>query len=157
VAPKATPPEQRIWDYIDVRDVASCWNWKRYRDKDGYGSIKHNGKLLRAHRFVLSLKLKRHVLPRMMALHICDNPACCNPEHLYEGTATQNMRDKIARGRGADLSGENNNSAKLTSQEVASIRFLHKTGTSYSELMSIYGVSRAAISMIINNKTWRHI
>lgn len=39
-----------------------------------------------------------------MVCHTCDNPPCCNPAHLYLGTAQTNVQDMIDRGR-ADLSG----------------------------------------------------
>lgn len=32
-------------------------------------------------------------------LHTCDNPPCCNPAHLYRGTALDNARDRDTRGR----------------------------------------------------------
>lgn len=31
--------------------------------------------------------------------HHCDNPPCCNPEHLFLGTPQQNMDDAKAKGR----------------------------------------------------------
>jgi hypothetical protein len=85
-----------------------CHEWKgtRYktRDKDGnvkpreqqYGKFGRNGY---AHRHALALKLGRPIGDGLMALHTCDNPSCVLPDHLYEGTASDNMRDMADRGR----------------------------------------------------------
>jgi hypothetical protein len=68
--------------------------WER-RSKDGYGRQGNRY----AHRVALEEKLGRPLRPGMKALYTCDNPPCVNPEHLYEGTHGQNMRDMIDRGR----------------------------------------------------------
>ena len=37
-------------------------------------------------------------LPVDDALHSCDNPPCVRPDHLYDGTDSQNQRDVSERG-----------------------------------------------------------
>jgi hypothetical protein len=32
-------------------------------------------------------------------LHRCDEPRCCNPEHLFLGTQAENMADMHRKGR----------------------------------------------------------
>lgn len=36
---------------------------------------------------------------RMLVLHSCDNPPCCNERHLFLGTYKDNEQDKIRKGR----------------------------------------------------------
>lgn len=39
-------------------------------------------------------------------LHKCDNPPCWNPDHLFEGTQSDNRADSIAKGRSPRLFGK---------------------------------------------------
>jgi hypothetical protein len=97
---KATPIEDRFWSKVNKTD--SCWNWTSSIVGNGYGGLfsgtKKQRKSLRAHRF--SYELHNGVIPEgLFVLHKCDNRLCVNPEHLFLGDSTDNMRDCAAKGR----------------------------------------------------------
>lgn len=92
---------------IEVDKMTNCWNWVKTKpDKDGYSAI--NG--ISSHR--LSYELFIDKIPnKMLICHICDNPRCINPDHLYCGTPQTNMNDMKNRGR--SLKGNKNPSKRL--------------------------------------------
>lgn len=65
------------------------------RNPRGYGRIRDDaGRLIYAHRAALALALGRPLQPGMFANHRCDWKPCIRPSHLYEGTQSENERDK---------------------------------------------------------------
>lgn len=83
-------------------DKKKCWICPNIH-KTGYGFIKINirGKnhFFLAHR--LSYLVWKGKINRFI-LHKCHNPACCNPDHLYDGTGKQNAIDREERRKGID-------------------------------------------------------
>ena len=84
-----------------------CWIWQGVlRSKNDikrpYGVIhfkKGIGGMILAHRYFYEQKYGK--IPKgMFACHKCDNPRCVNPDHIFIGTHTDNMRDKVKKGRG---------------------------------------------------------
>lgn len=131
-----------------VEKSESCWEWRGARDRDGYGLFSYARKSYRAP--VVALRLSgTEVAKGFYACHHCDNPACVRPDHLYAGTPKENSADAAKRGRTRP-----GKRAKLSPSDVVAIR--QSTGT-HGEIAARYNVSRAAVSMIIERKTWRNI
>ena len=90
--------ESRLKHYAAVRPNG-CIEWTGFRDKDGYGTISYKCKKTRVHRIMLEGKLGRPIAAGMKALHSCDNPACYNPDHLREGTQSENILEAFRKVR----------------------------------------------------------
>lgn len=71
--------------------------------KDGYAHTTRNKKTVLAHRQAY-IDTYGPIPDGMHVLHKCDNPSCVNPEHLFVGTHTDNMQDKLAKGRDQNAS-----------------------------------------------------
>lgn len=87
-------PKDRFWKFI-ARD---CWTWTGAKIKDGYGGIKVDGKMVRAHRFSWALHFGE-IPEGMMVCHKCDNRLCVNPDHLFLAPNDANVADMVEKGR----------------------------------------------------------
>lgn len=85
----------------------ACHPWMRGRDWDGYGVGTYQGRQVRTHRTAWEIANGRTVPDGLGVLHTCDNPPCGNPQHLFLGTAKDNNRDRAAKGRTWDQTGDN--------------------------------------------------
>jgi len=150
--------ENRFYKHVDVSNDEECWEWLASKDKDGYGRFFLEGKNVSAHRY--SYKLVNGIIGEGLCIcHKCDNPKCVNPNHLFLGTHTDNMKDKVKKGRArGNHIGELNTSAKLTSEKVLEIRQKYSTNNyTQQKLADIYKISNSQISKIISKKFWKHI
>lgn len=163
-------PQVPLFERLDKNiQKDDCWIWLGYKDKDGYGRIKSTpdseGKkiVLGVHR-VMYERYKEPIPAGMFILHSCDNPSCCNPDHLSVGTAQDNSNDMKRRGRTKLPSTafkrghgacESNIKSKLTKEDVEFIRAYPKYYGSQMELVLRFGVSREAIRDIQIYKTWK--
>jgi hypothetical protein len=80
-------------------DLVDCWEWTGARDPNGYGRVNWQGKSMLAHRVAYMLMTISGTLDDRHILHACDNPPCCNPIHLWPGTAADNTADMFKKGR----------------------------------------------------------
>lgn len=121
-----------------------CWYWIGNRIRSGYGMFKDGGKNKVAHR--VSWELHRGLIPAGMdVLHKCDVRCCVNPDHLFLGTALDNARDMIAKGRHRFVGpprGEKNPRTKLSDAQVDEMRAVREErGLSYKALAAMFGVT----------------
>ncbi len=99
---------ERFEEKINKNEKTKCWEW-RASTRRGYGLFKYKGKTTSAHRF--SWELYNNKIPDgLLVLHKCDNPPCCNPDHLFLGTQKDNVIDMHNKGRGVDNRGSNSSS-----------------------------------------------
>lgn len=146
--------EARFWAKV-ARVENACWAWTgaRYAAKHGYGCININGRRFLAHRLSLTLKLGRPIADGLFACHTCDVKLCVNPDHLYEGTHAQNMRDVRERSRAAY--GERSGRRRLSEAEIVEIIERCRSGAvTQRRLATEYGVSQSQIQRIATGQNW---
>lgn len=176
----------RFWKKVEIREQDDCWNWKHSLNRCGYG-IHHKSK-----RRILAHVLARFISsgvwpsPGFYTLHECDNPACCNPRHLWIGTHLDNMRDRDRKGRVASgdragtrtkpestprgdvhwsrrtpekmARGESFSPSKLNTEKVLEIRRLWSTGNHTQEAIArMFGVIQSNVSAIVLRRSWKHV
>ncbi len=157
---------ERFWEGVDKSGGPdACWPWTGVKLRGGYGAIRavHRGRSrgLKAHRVAFMLA-NGEVQDDLMVLHSCDNRVCCNPDHLFQGTHLDNMRDMDRKGRRRGepphRRGERANGARLTEAKVREIRDRYAVGgTTHRKLALRYGVSDRTIRLIVLREAWAHI
>ena len=170
------PKPETIKAFIHkLEKQGDCWIWTASTRNKGYGAIAwkdpDTGKMIqeRAHR--LSYRLFVGENPsNLYVLHKCDNPACCNPDHLFLGTKADNNKDMVEKGRhvpggthcghhypnGNWKHGLDHHNVKANEEIVREIR-KDKETMSYSQLKEKYGLSVTCLFKIVTRKTWHHV
>jgi hypothetical protein len=126
-----------------------CLIWKKAKSKAGYGVIGSRPKLTYAHRFAfktwVGLLLEDHHV-----CHRCDNPPCCNPDHLFIGTPADNQADMFEKGRGRRYT-------KISDKDVEYIRSLDLDAALVTELATKFEVTEYYIRALHRGTRRRNI
>lgn len=159
-------PVDRIMARVVKDKKTGCWNFTG-RLQGGYGYVRVNNRFTRTHRIIFEHHNGK-IPEGMLVCHSCDNPKCCNPEHLWLGTHNDNMNDMTNKDRGVYLYGEKHSQHKLKEKDVLMIRKLYNKYSKDDKhnknnwctiefLAKEFNMSYCAIRSIIKNVTWRNL
>lgn len=112
-----------------------CLEWQGSLTKDGYGHVRFGKITVKVHRVIADAP------PHSDVLHSCDNPRCCNVNHLSLGNHQANMIDRSRKCRTVNMYGVQ----KITEDDVRAIRMSTDT---HRAIGIQYGLSRTAITNI---------
>ena len=136
----------RFWSKVDVRpNSKECWNWKGAL-RSGYGNLKINKQNHTSSRVAFEL-FSGQELGENMALHTCDNKKCCNPDHIYAGSASDNMIDRHQRKVGGG--------GATTADQVRLVRQMYFDLKQHPDFIAHRaGVTSAVVQSIIGGNRW---
>ena len=144
----------RFWNRVLIKRSSTCWPFQGAINKGGYGKSSIDGRKTSAHRVAYEIAIG--IIPQgNIVCHTCDNPLCCNPNHLFLGTHKTNAEDRNRKGRQA--SGSSNGKTKLTVDEVKEIKSRLQNGESAMNISKSYNVHNYTIGNIKRGITWRNI
>lgn len=139
-----------------------CWVWVGAKQANGYGRMTYLRKSDYAHRWAYLAFCGPDIPAGKDICHTCDNRLCVNPEHLFLGSRTDNMRDAKSKGRlstgerhARTMAGARAGAAVLTWKEIKAIRALASQGIRSKPLAEAFGVSSDNINRIIRKDTWK--
>lgn len=139
---------KRFWERVKIGKPEECWPWTGGKS-NGYGILQFDGEVRYAHTVAWQLTHGAVPPPPLCVLHHCDNPPCCNPNDLFQGTKGDNMRDMAQKGR----SGGRPN-ARLTPKEARQAVELVASGTAQQDVAKRLGVTRQNISNVIGGRQY---
>lgn len=132
----------RFFNFVIKKN--GCWDWKGSINKSGYTQFYLKSKNTTGHR--TSWIIHKGEIPETMCVcHICDNPRCVNPDHLFLGTHKENTQDMIKKERRVII-------RKIEKNNYNKIFEMYSNNIPQHEIANIYGVTQTTISKILLKK-----
>lgn len=101
--PYSESDRKRIWALVKIVEGDGCWEWQGACSPNGYGKTEIWKNAVRtaktAHKAIYEMHLNELIPRTTFICHKCDNKKCCRPDHLFLGTARENILDCVAKGR----------------------------------------------------------
>jgi len=90
-----------IMERISLRTIYrdnGCWEFHGHANTYDYPQIEYQGRHQLVSHIAWRIMKGKKIRNGFQLNHDCDNPRCYNPDHLYEGTQADNLRDLRERG-----------------------------------------------------------
>lgn len=159
--------EERFWEKVNIGGKDDCWNWIATINYKGYGEFYskiRGGKHTHSHQVAWMLFSEKDIPEGMCVCHVCDNPSCCNPSHLFLGTNQENTDDKMKKGRWKSRflfgeehpqHGELSKHNKLSEDNVREIRSMWASKEfTLRDIAKKFGVTHGVINNINHGRKW---
>lgn len=153
----------KFWHQVDVSKHqgprGQCWCWTGNAEEDGRGRVSLLGSEFLVARVAYYLYTGKDP-GDLYVCHSCDWPPCVRREHLFLGTAQDNIMDAISKGRVKPprVRGSDHYRSLLKESDVLEIRRLGEVcQLDQKEIAERFGVSKSCVGHILVRDTWRHI
>lgn len=156
------PLKSRIIESRKIDKSTGCWVWIKRLNSTGYGALTCGSRVDNTRRIGLAHRISYEIFvgaipDGLFVCHKCDNRKCFNPKHLFLGTALDNTRDCIAKGRynfKHGWTGEAHPAAKLT---VSDIRDIRRSSEDANFLAKSYNINPAHVRSIWAGRSWKSV
>lgn len=140
--------EERFEDKL-MPLIDGCVMWVGATDEDGYGLGRLDGVFGRMTRLLWEREYGLIESSKLFCCHHCDRPWCVNVDHLFLGTAKDNMEDCVSKRR---------NNRRLSEESVELARAQHaNNGRSIIQMAEELGVHEMTLRAAVNGRTWLHV
>jgi hypothetical protein len=161
----------RFWSKTTRNLETGCVEWQHASFRRGYGSVNIRRRAFLAHRVAFFIGNGTDPIQSLVC-HRCDNPRCCNPQHLFLGSFKDNTMDASTKGRLATgdahpsrkpgawqhVVGSRNVNSNLSEVQVLDIRRLgRENNLSLNQLARLFSVGKSCINHIVHRRSWQHI
>ncbi len=135
---------ERFENNIHRITESGCWIWMGGSTSGGrYGFFSSRYKAGSAHKAALRLYKGLDVPSTTSVCHSCDVGFCVNPEHLFLGTHTDNMRDMVRKGR------HKSGRQKLSKNDLELAKLFRRNGLQVKKIAEYFEVDRGHMSKLL--------
>lgn len=142
--PRLNHADDKFWLKVKCGAKNECWDWQGYKGPSGHGRTTLMGVSTLASKKAWVLARGR-ILEGLCVNHKCDNPLCCNPNHMYLGTRADNMTDRWRETPSHERKARYSPGTTFTQDELTRLYEMRRNGATMKECAAKFGVHIATV------------